>query len=128
MATVRSDWKAIAMGEERSALPYARTFSAAEFLRLCEGVLPEEMEDKWFVFYEEPWLYLHRSWTGLCIFQVRFELRSEAFNVVEALFAGNPEPPEVAYWTDLLDRLLERWAGRPGDWRSQADPRSPFKS
>ena len=45
----------------REAIALDRTYTAPEFERLKAGHIPEAMEDKWFVFYEEPWLYLHRD-------------------------------------------------------------------
>ena len=30
------------------------------------------MEDKWFEYFENNILYIHRSWTGICIYKVRF--------------------------------------------------------
>ena len=42
------------------------------------------MDDKWFVFLENNWLYFHRSWTGACIYQVRFMPNGEKYNVTEA--------------------------------------------
>jgi hypothetical protein len=58
--------------ESRADLSFAESYTAGEFERIKRGVIPREMEDKWFVFYEEPWLYFHRSWTGACIYAVRF--------------------------------------------------------
>ncbi len=68
---VRGDWKTTPLPAARAALAFARTYSFAEFAGIQAGLVPEEMEDKWFVFFEDPWLYLHRSWTGFCVFQVR---------------------------------------------------------
>jgi hypothetical protein len=48
------------------------SYSPADFELIKRGSIPEEMEDKWFVFYEEPWLYFHRSWTGAGIYGVQF--------------------------------------------------------
>jgi hypothetical protein len=31
------------------------------------------MEEKWFAYFEDNVLHLHRSWTGLCVFRVHFE-------------------------------------------------------
>lgn len=67
-------------------------------------VIPFSMEDKWFVFYEEPWLYLHRSWTGMCVFQVRFELIDGMYRVVEALV--NRDPKEYGSTDDIGDTLF----------------------
>ena len=108
MPAQRSDWMCTPMGERRATLAFERTYSGDEFVRLRNGVLPREMEDKWFVFYEEPWLYLHRSWTGICIYQVRFEDVRQGAHVVEALSAVDEKGHHMD--GDLLGRLLDMWA------------------
>jgi hypothetical protein len=45
-------------------IPDHGAFDAEQFARLKEGLIPQTMEDKWFVYYEEPQLFFHRSWTG----------------------------------------------------------------
>lgn len=57
----RTSWKIKPMPEARAEVPYARTFDAAEYVRLQRGLIPEQMEDKWFIFFEAPWLFLHPS-------------------------------------------------------------------
>lgn len=61
------------LGPDRIPLKIERGLDGPEFSLLCTGVFPREMEDRWFVFYQEPWLYIFRSWTGLGIYEVRFE-------------------------------------------------------
>lgn len=34
------------------------------------------MEDKWFSYFEDNKLYIHRSWTGICIYIVEFNFKS----------------------------------------------------
>ena len=63
----RDDWKTLPMPSANSTIAIARQYSDREFERLSAGQIPEEIEDKWFVFYEKPDLFLHRSWTGACI-------------------------------------------------------------
>ena len=48
-------------------------FTERQFRRLIRGLIPQQMEDKWFIFYEDGWLYFHRSWTGFGIFKARAE-------------------------------------------------------
>ena len=43
-------------------------FSEEQYLKLKIGLIPKEMEDKWFIYYENDWLHFHRSWTGHEIF------------------------------------------------------------
>ena len=42
-----------------------------EVIRL--GVMPREMEDRWYIVYHDATrvLSLHRSWTGECIYEAR---------------------------------------------------------
>lgn len=104
----RGDWNAESMPDECERLSVAKRYSFEEFGRIATGVVPLEMEDKWFVYYEEPWLFLHRSWTGFCIFRVRFEEGSDGMFVAEAFVNRRPEEyggseDDGAYLVSLLD-------------------------
>jgi hypothetical protein len=115
MAASRDDWKTTPLPVARVELTCDRTYSADEYARLKEGHIPEEMEDKWFAFYEEPWLYLHRSWTGFGIFQVRFERVGKGGRVAESLASRDPEQYTSTDDTGdslLLALLLDQFAGR----------------
>jgi hypothetical protein len=80
----RNDWKTQELLSTSKSIVLDLNYSVSEFGNIIIGTIPEQMEDKWFVFYEEPWLYLHRSWTGFCIFKVRFELLDDRVHVIEA--------------------------------------------
>jgi ADP-ribosylglycohydrolase/8-oxo-dGTP pyrophosphatase MutT (NUDIX family) len=72
----REDWKTRPMPARRAAISIpantGRSFSEAEMARLRCGLLPAEMEDKWFACFEDGVLNLHRSWTGNFIYRVAF--------------------------------------------------------
>lgn len=87
----RSDWKTTPMPESRTRLHVEQTYSRVRYDWLRHGSVPREMEDKWFIFYEEPWLYLHRSWTGICIFQVRLEPEGDGARIAEVWVNRNQE-------------------------------------
>ena len=80
----RDSWKTLPLPEVRAALGLDECYTAEEFARIQHGLIPQEMEDKWFVFYEDDWLYLHRSWTGACIYGLRFEPTDAGVSVVES--------------------------------------------
>jgi hypothetical protein len=46
-------------------------FNESEFSKIKNGLIPEEMEDKWFIYYEEGFLHFHRSWTGYGLFKAK---------------------------------------------------------
>lgn len=54
----RESWKTLPVPEARAELEFLRTYDLADFDRIKHGLIPQAMEDKWFIFFEEPWLYL----------------------------------------------------------------------
>ena len=100
------------------------SFTQVEFAQLRHGRMPRESGDKWFIFFEEPWLYLHRAMTGACMFQVRIEPDGDRYRVREALVdrdcskAKDTEEEELSHW---LYALLLRQAGRDGEARQHQD-------
>ena len=115
MAATRDDWKTTPLPAARASTTLDRTYTAAEFDCIRKGNVPQEMEDKWFAFYEEPWLYLHRSWTGFGIYEVRFEPTQDSACVAEVVvsrdadqYAGKDSTADAL----LLAVLLDGYAGR----------------
>jgi len=47
------------------------SFSEEQLLKIKNGLIPQEMEDKWFIYYENDWLFFHRSWTGYGIYRAK---------------------------------------------------------
>ena len=47
-------------------------YSKEEFEQIKCGIVPEEMEEKWFIYFEDDKLYFHQSWSGSIIFIATF--------------------------------------------------------
>lgn len=77
--------------ELRADLGFAEVYTPSEFDRIKRGLIPIEMEDKWFMFFEDPWLFAHRSWTGICIYAVKFESSPTAASAVESWVNRDPQ-------------------------------------
>ena len=102
----RTDWKCEPF-QSGVALPFTQTYSDDQFKTICRGLLPGAMEDKWFIFFEDSFLYLHRSWTGLPVYRVELTQIDDGFQVKEALSAiGNTDAGEMEYEAELLDFLI----------------------
>lgn len=86
MAVTRDSWKCTPF-VSGTPVPYRTSYSTGEMERIRAGLLPEAMEDKWFVFFEAPYLYLHRSWTGDPAYRVELAEDADGGRVVEALSA-----------------------------------------
>lgn len=60
------------IGERRSVLRPKLHYTADEMRHIRRGFFPTAMEQKWFIYFTEGRLRLHRSWTGLLCFDIGF--------------------------------------------------------
>ncbi|MEO1764928.1 MAG: hypothetical protein AAFR83_23925, partial [Cyanobacteria bacterium J06629_18] len=100
IATPR-DWKIKPMSELKIQLRVEEVFTREEYKYLSWGLIPVSMDDKWFIYLEDDWLYFHRSWTGFCIFKVRLEKFEDGYQIAEAWVNDDPE--------QRYDKLLLFW-------------------
>jgi hypothetical protein len=97
------------MPQETKVLAYSAEFSSEEFDRISRGLVPQEMEDKWFIYLEGDVLHLHRSWTGVCIYRVEFAIEGDKPRVRRALVNRDPsqyKEPDDVYDSKLLHFLI----------------------
>lgn len=94
-------------------LPYQAAFSQAEYALIRRGLIPAEMDDKWFIFWEADSLYLHRSWTGHQVYRVEFQPMGSGFEVAQATVTSDatfyhrgPDSDEAALLDFLIRGLL----------------------
>ena len=130
-ATSRS-WKAKRLPAERALLEMERSFDAAEWEAMRQGHVPEEMEDKWFIYESRGWLSFHRSWTGICIYRLRLRKRGAGAEIVEAWVnrkgdeyscVDDRHDAEIVSW--LIDMLLLK---RDAPWPESGKGDEPLRS
>lgn len=103
MAATKESWKRIPFASG-VPIPFQETFLREEFDRVRKGLVPEVMEDKWFIYFEEPYLFLHRSWTGEPVYRLTLVADGEGASVAEALCVGKQvEKTGPEYQAALLD-------------------------
>lgn len=114
--TVRSDHTSRPMARARRAIDLRLSFTPADYSRMCHGFQPSAMEDRWFIYEEGGVFYFHRSWSGRCIFTVRFEKRGVRYVSAEtwASAEDGPQDDDTAKKTirEVIDRALlgkESW-------------------
>jgi hypothetical protein len=111
MPTATQDsWTTHPLPEQHTRLMADWTFSPEEYRQLQQGLIPQEMEDKWFIYHQEDVLYFHRSWTGFCIFQVHFREVEAGYQVSQILVSRDSEQYRVSNDQDdlaLLRYLIE---------------------
>ena len=91
--------------------------------KIRTGLVPEQMEDKWFIFWAHDTLHFHRSWTGHCIYVARFVKDGDVCVMIEVDVNRDPtqwtetsderDAEMISYLVDLL--LLHQHAVMPRD-------------
>ena len=107
----KGSWKNLPLPDEHVSLSAEWAFSETEFEKLRRGLVPEIMEDKWFIFYESGWLNFHRSWSGVCIYRMKVAQRDDIYETQQILVNRAPEQyscVDDAYDLQLLKHLIDR--------------------
>jgi hypothetical protein len=108
----------------RKRLFLERTYTTNELARLRNGRVHVEMEDRRIKYFEQPWFYVHLSWTGFCIYALRLDLLSDSgarISEVQVIrdvgqYGGTDDVEDGLLLAVLLDDL----AGRATDtaWKA----------
>ena len=91
MTATRTSWPTKPLPSRTEGLDYVATFSHAQFVLLRQGFVPASKDDRWFVFFEEDWLYFHRSRGGACIYALRLDRLGEGAKVGRSWVNRNPD-------------------------------------
>ena len=109
------DWNTEPLPAAVAIIPLDRRFTPEEMRRIEAGLVPEEMEDKWFIYWHDDHLYFHRSWTGFCVYVIRFERDGRSARMVEARvnrdseqYSETSDSRDAALIDYLIDVLLLR--------------------
>ena len=100
----RDDWKTSPLPDARATVRLDRGFTDEEMSRIRVGLVPDQMEDKWFVYWEKDLLYFHRSWSGVCIYVVHFHVDEHGYRMIQA--DVNRDPDQYAQTSDAFDARL----------------------
>jgi hypothetical protein len=71
--------------------------------------VPQQVEDKWFVYADAGWVYFHRSRTGVLIYALRLDGSPAGVRVVESWVNRDPAQyteSDLVYDRAFLDFLI----------------------
>lgn len=109
----RESWKKILpMPEARKRLLVTKRFNQDEFERISFGLIPKQMEDKWFIYLDGNQLNFHRSWTGQSIYQIQFRQDQTEWEIAEVWVnrdLGQYRNPDDDYDVALLSFLIDNF-------------------
>jgi len=104
-------WETLPFPNEHEFMVLDRIFSTAELIKIEKGFIPSTMEEKWFVYCENNTIYIHRSWTGYCIYILDFDdngkiIKARVNRNQEQYTATDLENDEALVLT-ILDTILK---------------------
>ncbi len=105
----REDWQIYPMPEKNTSFKLKKKLSKDAIIRLKCGHVPREMEDRWFSYFEDGKLYIHRSWTGDCIYIVEFNTLTNRHKVIvnrgDNQYSNDDINEDIETLSELLDVL-----------------------
>jgi len=107
----RTDWNTTPIPARTDPFDLRKRITIEEYDRLRLGLIPEQMEDKWFIFVENDVIHFHRSWTGFCIYRVEIGRIGDQIVLRNGLVNRDPEQYEntdLDWDIDLLCFLIDR--------------------
>ncbi len=100
-----NDWKRKPMPEKNTRIVFEKGYNEQEMEKIKWGFIPEQMEDKWFIFWKDNKLHFHRSWTGICIYIVNFQKeQNNKYSIKDAII--NRDPEQYKSTDDEYDKKL----------------------
>ena len=120
----RSDWTNKPMSDQRTRIPVDLRYGPGEMDLIRFGFIPDVMEDKWFIFFENQMLHLHRSWTGYEVLRAHFLSLGDEYVVREIVACRDPElykneddDYDISQFQFLIDLLLLGDASALDKWQ-----------
>lgn len=100
------------MPKQHIQAPLSLRYTAEQMAAIRLGFVPWDQNQKWFIYFNRNTLSLHRSWTGFCIYRVRFERSGSTWQAVEAQINRCPDQygcEDVLEDQALLAQLIDSW-------------------
>jgi 8-oxo-dGTP diphosphatase len=128
-SAAKADWQTKRLPSKHTTIALDRRFAPHEMQRIKAGLIPEEMEDKWFIYWQNDTLFFHRSWSAFCLFVVHFAKDAEWYRMCGAELNRNPkqyaetsDAKDASLISHLIDvLLLQKEAEFPSDASDTAE-------
>lgn len=113
MHATKSSWKTLPAPQQCIPLDLKAIYTNEEFEKILLGLIPDEMEDKWFIYFSDNWLNFHRSWTGHFIYRIKILHTEIGYEIFDSWVNRNFDEyqyTDIEYdkkmVIDLIDDLL----------------------
>lgn len=87
----KDSWKNLPMPEKKLSIKLNVTIPKEAMHIIKYGHIPEAMEDHWFMYCDEDSIRYYRSWSGICIFEAKYEPYGDDFRITALSVNRDPE-------------------------------------
>ena len=91
------------MPDKKTVIPMDATIPSAAMRIVKYGHIPQAMEDHWFMYCDETTIRYFRSWTGICIYEAKYEDDGTTCRITE--LTVNRDPDQYGSKDDRKDTL-----------------------
>lgn len=114
----KKNWKVKKLPKKRASINFTGSYTEEQYDLIKRGFVPQQMEDRWFIYWEKDKLYFHRGSTGYCVYVVSFKNEGDRHVVSEAL--ANRDDKQYTNKDDqedvtLLGKIIENRLLRPSE-------------
>lgn len=106
----KNDWKISEMPKEHAVFQVKRHFTEAQLYTISKGHIPADMDDRWFFYREGEKLYVHRSWSGFCIFIIELNPTTDVHTIIVNRDPKQYNSDDLDDDIRLVNDLLDWWA------------------
>ena len=101
----KEDFKTKELSEKVSVFNLDKKISFEEYEQMKLGLIPNSMDDKWFIYIEEDNIFFHRSWTGNCVYKTSIQKESEGILLTKTIV--NRDRKQNKYESNKKEKLFE---------------------
>lgn len=87
----KDSWEIMPMPDKNTVIPMDVSIPSAAMRAVKRGRIPESMDDRWFMYCDETTIRYYRSWSGLCIYVVKYEDDGSMCRITELTVNRDPE-------------------------------------
>jgi len=84
----RDSWQITPIDEPKAIVTDIH-FTEEQYLKVIRGFIPSDMDERYFVYVEKDWIFIHRSWVGFGIYKAEIKKVDEGYVITEFLVERN---------------------------------------
>jgi tetratricopeptide (TPR) repeat protein len=85
----KNSWKNFPMSDIKVKSPLTIEIPDVFYQNFKKGLLPETVEDKWFIYFEDDKVYFHEAESGICVYEMHLKYDEIQSRYAEVFYEGD---------------------------------------